>query len=78
MKMNKTFSLDIELIRQLRSKKWNQSEEVCKALRVHLSEDKEYELMSQIDTRTLAIQLKNRDDMDKTLRNLIDMWLRGD
>ncbi len=78
VKMNKTFSLDIELIRQLRSRKWNQSEEVCKALRVHLSDDKEYELMSQIDTRTLAIQLKNRDDMDKTLRNLLDMWLRGD
>lgn len=78
MKMNKTFSLDIELIRQLRSKKWNQSEEVCKALRVHLSPDKEYELLSQISTRSLAIQLKNRDDMDKTLIHLIDMWLRGD
>jgi len=78
MKMNKTFSLDIELIRQLRSKKWNQSEEVCKALRVHLSNDKEYEIISQISTRSLAIQLKNRDDMDGTLRNLLDMWLRGD
>ncbi len=78
MKMNKTFSLDIELIRQLRSKKWNQSEEVCKALRVHLSSDKEYEIISQMSTRRLAIQLKNREDMDGTLRNLIDMWLRGD
>lgn len=78
VKVNKTFSLDIELIRHLRSRKWNQSEEVCKALRVHLSDDKEYAFMAQIDTRTLAIQLKNRDDMDKTLRNLLDMWLRGD
>jgi len=78
MKMNKTFSLDIDLIRQLRSRKWNQSEEVCKALRVHLSEDKEFEMLSQITTRRLAIQLKNREDMDKTLRNLLDMWLRGD
>jgi len=78
MKMNKTFSLDIELIRQLRSKKWNQSEEVCKALRVHLNPDTEHNLLSQIDTRVLAIQLKNRDDMDKTLRHLIDMWIRGE
>jgi len=78
MKMNKTFSLDIELIRQLRSKKWNQSEEVCKALRVHLSPDKEYELLSQISTRNLVIHLKNRDDMDQTLRNLMDMWIRGE
>jgi hypothetical protein len=78
VKMNKTFSLDIDLIRELRSKKWNQSEEVCKALRVHLSGDKEYELLSQLSTRNLAIHLKNREDMDGTLRNLIDMWLRGD
>ncbi len=78
MKMNKTFSLDIDLIQELRSKRWNQSGEVCKALRVHLSPDKQYTLLSQISTRNLAIHLKNRDDMDKTLRNLIDMWLRGD
>lgn len=76
--MNKTFSLDIELIRELRSKRWNQSEEVCKALRIHLSKDKEYEILSQMSTRRLAIQLKNREDMDGTLRNLLDMWLRGD
>lgn len=78
MKMNKTFSIDIDLIHALRKKR-NQSATVCRALRVYMmDEDKELNMLQSFTTRRIALQLKNRPEIDETLRNLLEMWLRSE
>tara|TARA_R110000737_G_scaffold151465_1_gene180741 strand:- start:37 stop:273 length:237 start_codon:yes stop_codon:yes gene_type:complete len=78
MKMNKTFSLDVDLIHQLRKKR-NQSQTICRALRVYLGdEDREIDVLENTSSRSLAIHLKNRTDVDGTLRQLLELWLRGE
>lgn len=78
MKMNKTFSIDVDLIHQLRKKR-NQSQTICRALRVYFGDDdREMDVLANLTSRQLAIQLKNRTDVDGTLRQLLELWLRGD
>ena len=78
MKMNKTFSIDVDLIHQLRKKR-NQSQTICRALRVYFGDDdREMDVLANLTSRQLAIQLKNRTDVDGTLRQLLELCLRGD
>ena len=69
MRVNRTFSIPVDLVYDLR-KKPNQSETVTRALRKYLDKDKEI-YAYDFDTRTLCIALKEKDDIDATLKRLL-------
>jgi len=69
MRINRTFSIPIELVQELK-KKHNQSETVTRALRKYL----EYEHPSSIQeatTRQLMAALLARNDIDETMKALL-------
>ena len=69
MRINRTFSIPYDLAQDLKNKH-NQSETVTKALRKYLDKDKEI-YAYDFDTRTLCIALKEKDDIDATLKRLL-------
>jgi len=69
MRINRTFSIPIELVQELK-KKHNQSETVTRALRKYL----EYQYPSSIEeatNRQLMAALLARDDVDETMKALL-------
>lgn len=69
MKVNRTYSIDISLVQQLRSKR-NQSDTVCRALRLYLAGEDEYSV-SQVRSRTLLAALSGRHDISQQLKAVI-------
>ena len=69
MRINRTFSIPIELVQELK-KKHNQSETVTRALRKYLDPDQEI-YAADFDTRTLCIALRAKEDIDDTLKALL-------
>ncbi len=59
MKINRTFSIDIDLAQALK-KKANQSETVCRALRKFLADAEEFDLRS-VPTLSLLTALSTRE-----------------
>jgi hypothetical protein len=59
MKINRTFSIDIDLAQKLK-RKANQSETICRALRKYLSEEGEFDLTS-VPTLVLLTVLSTRE-----------------
>lgn len=77
MKMNKTFSLDVDLIHQLRKRR-NQSETICRALRVYMADDqweRQRAMLDDLPYRTLLRALKRHDDASATMKAFIDAEL---
>ena len=60
MKVNRTYSMDYDLVIQL-AKKQNQSREVCRAVRKHLNGSDEFSL-GDIPTMQLLASLQSRYD----------------
>ena len=60
MKVNRTYSMDYDLVIKL-AKKNNQSREVCKAVRKHLNSSDEFSL-ADIPTMQLLASLQSRYD----------------
>ena len=60
MKVNRTYSMDYDLVIQL-AKKSNQSQEVCRAVRKHLNGADEFSL-GDIPTMQLLASLQSRYD----------------
>ena len=60
MRVARTFTIDIDLVQELRRKQ-NQSETVNRALRKYLSSDDEYQL-KDVNTRRLLASLQGRFD----------------
>jgi hypothetical protein len=75
VKMNKTFSLDLDLIHQLRSRR-NQSDTICRALRLYLGGENEFSL-SELRSRQLMAALHARDDISEQLKAVILAELNG-
>jgi len=70
MRVNRTFSIPIELVQELK-KKHNQSETVTRALRKYLDTDYNSDTISQATTRQLMGALHNRSDIDPTMKALL-------
>jgi len=69
MRINRTFSIDIELARELK-KRHNQSETVNVALRKYL--DFQYsQAIEDASTRQLMAALLARNDIDETMKALL-------
>lgn len=75
MKMNKTFSLDLDLIHQLRSRR-NQSDTICRALRLYLGGENEFSL-SELRSRQLMAALHARGDISEQLKAVLLAELNG-
>ncbi len=69
MRINRTFSIPVELVHELR-KKHNQSETVTRALRKHLDPHPLLEV-HDASSRQLMAALTARDDIDETLKALL-------
>lgn len=69
MKVNRTYSIDVSLVQQLRSKR-NQSDTVCRALRLYLAGEDEYSV-GQVPTRNLLAALSSRSDLSEQLKAVI-------
>ena len=69
MKVNRTYSIDVHLVHQLRSKR-NQSAIVCRALKMFLAGEDEYST-SEVATRTLLASLQGRSDISEQLNAVI-------
>ena len=74
MKVNRTYSMDYDLVIQL-AKKQNQSREVCRAVRKHLNNDDEITPADFSETRLLA-SLQSRFEIGSVERNLIDTLIK--
>ena len=73
MRINRTFSIPIELVQELK-KKHNQSETVTRALRKYLDKDHNLDTtdtISEATTRQLMGALHNRSDIDPTMKALL-------
>ena len=70
MRINRTFSIPIELVQELK-KKHNQSETVTRALRKYLDSDHNSDTISQATTHQLMAVLTNRNDVDEGLKALL-------
>lgn len=70
MRVNRTFSIPVELVHDLR-KKHNQSETVTRALRKYLDRDEHNTDIGQATTRQLMAALTARADCDDTLKKLL-------
>ena len=69
MKVNRTYSIDVSLIEALRSKR-NQSNTVCRALRLYLAGEDEFSL-AEVRTRRLLASLHARQDISEQLKAVI-------
>jgi hypothetical protein len=69
MRINRTFSIPIELVQDLK-KKHNQSETVTRALRKYLDSG-ESSSIENSSTRQLMAALRSREDVDETLKALL-------
>lgn len=69
MKVNRTYSMDYDLVIQL-AKKVNQSQEVCKALRKHLNGQDDFSL-ADVPTMQLLASLQARYNQFDPEYNLI-------
>ena len=69
MRINRTFSIPIELVQELR-KKHNQSETVTNALREYLHPAAEF-TVQEATSRQLMATLTKRADVDDTLKTLL-------
>jgi hypothetical protein len=69
MRVNRTFSIPIELVQDLK-KKHNQSETVTRALRKYLDPD-EVSSIKDATTHQLMAVLTNRNDVDEGLKALL-------
>lgn len=63
MRVARTFTIDIDLVQELR-RKVNQSETVCRALRKYLAEDDDFELKDVPIMRLLAGLQSRFDQFD--------------
>jgi len=70
MRVNRTFSIPIELVRDLK-KKHNQSETVTRALRKYLDPGETDSSIQHATTRQLMAALTARKDTDETLKQLL-------
>lgn len=73
MKSLKTFNLDIDVI-QIVKQKANQSQFVCKAVRKLHKQESEI-VLSDIETRRIAMSLKNRDEVPDHIKRELINWL---
>ena len=69
MRINRTFSIDIELAKELRTKV-NQSETVNRALKKYLHYD-HAPIINESTTRQLMAALLAREDIDETMKALL-------
>jgi protein required for attachment to host cells len=69
MRVNRTFSIPVDLVHDLR-KKHNQSETVTRALRKYLDNQGESSIESA-STRQLMAALLARNDIDETMKALL-------
>ena len=69
MRVNRTFSIPIELVQDLK-KKHNQSETVTRALRKYLDPG-ELRSIEDATTRQLMAALLARNDIDETMKALL-------
>ena len=69
MRINRTFSIPIELVQELK-KKHNQSEIVTRALRKYLDPDSDRSVQDATTHQLMAV-LTNRNDIDETLKQLL-------
>jgi len=69
MRINRTFSIPIELVHDLK-KKHNQSETVTRALRKYLDSSPEFKV-EDATSRQLMATLTKRNDVDDTLKTLL-------
>ena len=70
MRINRTFSIPIELVQELK-KKHNQSETVTRALRKYLDKEIDSGTIQEASTRQLMGALHNRSDIDPTMKALL-------
>jgi len=69
MKVNRTYSIDMSLVHALKSKR-NQSETICRALRLYLAGEDEFSL-ANVRTRMLLAALQARTDVSNQLKAVI-------
>lgn len=69
MRINRTFSIPIELVQELK-KKHNQSETVTRALRKYLDNQGDSSI-ENASTRQLMAALLARNDIDETMKALL-------
>ena len=69
MKVNRTYSIDVSLIQQLRSKR-NQSDTVCRALRLSLAGEDEFSI-GEVPTKTLLAAISGRHDISEQLKAVL-------
>jgi len=69
MKVNRTYSIDVSLVQALRSRR-NQSDTVCRALRLYLAGEDEFSV-SQVPSRNLLAALSARNDISEQLKAVI-------
>jgi hypothetical protein len=74
MKINRTFTMDLSTLELLASKK-NKSAIVNRATKQYLEGMDELDVLASIDTRILMINLKNRSDVDDTLKIILTKLL---
>ena len=70
MRINRTFSIPIELVQELK-KKHNQSETVTRALRKYLDPNTDSSPIGEATTHQLMAVLTNRIDVDEGLKALL-------
>jgi len=78
MKMNKTFSLDVDLIHQLRKRR-NQSKTICQALRIYLADDqwdRQKAMIEDLPLRTMLRAVMRHPNASKTLKAVIDAEMK--
>jgi hypothetical protein len=74
MKVNRTFTMDLSTLELLASKK-NKSAIVNRATKQYLEGMDELDVLASIDTRILMINLKNRPEIDDTLKIILTKLL---
>lgn len=72
MKVNRTYSMDYDLVVKL-AKKLNQSREVCRAVRKHL--ENEPSSIKDFETNIILNALLSRKDISAQLRAVIEAEL---
>ena len=75
MKVNRTYSMDYDLVIKL-AKKHNQSKEVCRAVRKHLDGDADFSL-ADIPTRQMMAALLSRGDVPQYIRVQLQHFLNS-
>ena len=74
MKVNRTYSIDVHLVHQLRSKR-NQSAIVCRALKLFLAGEGEFSA-GEVSSRALLASLQGRSDISEQLNAVITAELK--